>query len=66
MSERGYLETWTEVGRPEMFDRVIVAVDGARRLASEEGDHHYVSYIDNALLPFLEHEREEADRALGF
>jgi hypothetical protein len=63
MNERGYLETWRGVPRAEMLGRVIVVLDGVRHRAAGEGDHHYVAYVDNALLPFLEHELQEAEKA---
>ncbi len=53
-------ETWTEISRPEMFERVITAVDDARCAAIEEGDERYADYVEEVLFPFLESELGEA------
>jgi len=46
-----------------MFERVTLAVDGARLWALEKGDDRYAAYIEDVLLPFLEHELQEAQGA---
>ncbi len=53
-------EDWRETPRPEMLERLIVAVDGAKSEAEEVGDENYVRYVDGALFPFLEAELEKA------
>lgn len=53
-------EDWRKLPRSEMFERVIVAVEGAKDEAREAGAEHYVRYVDEVLLPFLEAELENA------
>ncbi|CAA9525519.1 MAG: hypothetical protein AVDCRST_MAG05-3933 [uncultured Rubrobacteraceae bacterium] len=57
----GYVrEDWRELPRAEMFDRVIVAVDGAKAVAEQHGDPAFARHVDEALFPFLEAEQERA------
>jgi hypothetical protein len=51
---------WLTLERREMIERVIVAVDGARAEAEENGDAYYVRYCEDVLFPFLEAELDEA------
>ena len=51
---------WREVPRLEMFERLIVAVDGAKAEAEEIGDENYVQHVDTMLFPFLQSELEKA------
>ncbi len=62
----GYFrEDWRELPRAEMFDRIIVAVDGAKHEAERGGDRAYARYVDEALFPFLEAEQERAKEEGG-
>ena len=53
-------QDWRELPRSEMFNRVIVAVDGARAEAEDAGDERYARYVETVLFPFLEEEQARA------
>ena len=53
---------WAETERSEMFTDVIVAVDAARAEAIEEGDENFVRHVEERLFPFLEAEKEAAQK----
>jgi hypothetical protein len=50
---------WREIPREEMFERLIVALDGAKAEAEEVGDENYVRHVDTVLFPFLRAELEK-------
>ena len=53
---------WTETARSEMFTDVIVALDAARAEAIDEGDENFVRHVEEQLFPFLEAEKEAAQK----
>ncbi len=60
ITEQGAQKDWRKLPRSEMFERLIVAVDGAKMEAEEVGDENYVRYVDATLFPFLEAELDKA------
>ncbi len=66
ITEQGAQKDWRKLPRSEMFERLIVAVDGAKMEAEEVGDENYVRYVDATLFPFLEAELDKVrDRSMN-
>jgi hypothetical protein len=65
VSEEYAGQDWRALGREELLERAIVALDGAKMEAEEVGDEHYARQVGAVLFPFLETElkkvRGEAD-----